>query len=168
MYQIQCRNFCSVDLLQMDVLCDDYTESYHHLVNRFDCVIMNPPFGTKNNKGIDMMFLRRALQLTNNSVYSLHKTSTRNHVVKVARDWGATVQVLAEMKFDLPAKYSFHTQDSKDIQVDMVRFTKNSTTTTDLSHVSSRLHHISVTDKYARENNKSRKPADRKSKPKPK
>lgn len=38
---------------------------------------MNPPFGTKNNEGIDMKFLETALKLSNNAVYSLHKTSTR-------------------------------------------------------------------------------------------
>lgn len=43
----------------------------------FDTVIMNPPFGTKSNAGIDMKFLKRALKLSNNVVYSLHKTSTR-------------------------------------------------------------------------------------------
>lgn len=43
----------------------------------FDTVVMNPPFGTKNNAGIDMVFLRRAWQLSSGAVYSLHKTTTR-------------------------------------------------------------------------------------------
>lgn len=45
--------------------------------NVFDTVIMNPPFGTKNNAGIDINFLKAAFHITNNVVYSLHKTSTR-------------------------------------------------------------------------------------------
>jgi predicted RNA methylase len=45
--------------------------------NSFDTVIMNPPFGTKNNAGIDMLFLRRAIELATGAVYSLHKSSTR-------------------------------------------------------------------------------------------
>lgn len=44
---------------------------------QFDTVLMNPPFGTKHNEGIDMKFLEVALKLSNNAVYSLHKTSTR-------------------------------------------------------------------------------------------
>lgn len=43
----------------------------------FDTVIMNPPFGTKNNAGIDMEFLEVAVRLAKTAVYSLHKTSTR-------------------------------------------------------------------------------------------
>jgi len=139
----------SVDLLQMDVLSASARIEHfscQQLVNRFDCVIMNPPFGTKNNKGIDMQFVRQALQLTNNSVYSLHKTATRDHIVKVASDWGATVQVLAEMRFDLPASYSFHRQDSKDIQVDLIRFTK---TNGDLLQISTKIDELAVDDKSA-------------------
>ena len=44
---------------------------------------MNPPFGTRR-KGADIAFLRTALQLARRSVYSLHKSSTRAHVQKVA------------------------------------------------------------------------------------
>lgn len=43
----------------------------------FDTVVMNPPFGTKNNAGIDMKFLKMGLDLASDSVYSLHKSSTR-------------------------------------------------------------------------------------------
>ena len=43
----------------------------------FDTVIMNPPFGTKHNVGIDMKFLQVGLDLSQDVVYSLHKTSTR-------------------------------------------------------------------------------------------
>jgi hypothetical protein len=42
-----------------------------------DTVIMNPPFGTKNNEGIDVKFLRRGLEIAQHSVYSFHKSSTR-------------------------------------------------------------------------------------------
>lgn len=44
---------------------------------KFDTVIMNPPFGTRQNN-LDMIFLKRAISLTNGVVYSLHKTSTRD------------------------------------------------------------------------------------------
>lgn len=43
----------------------------------FDTVIMNPPFGTKHNAGMDMRFLEVAMRLATGAVYSLHKTSTR-------------------------------------------------------------------------------------------
>lgn len=43
----------------------------------FDTVLMNPPFGTKNNAGVDMKFLQMGIRLSCGSVYSLHKSSTR-------------------------------------------------------------------------------------------
>jgi len=49
---------------------------------RADVVIMNPPFGTRR-KGADMEFLRAAFLLAKESVYSLHKSSTRAHIQRV-------------------------------------------------------------------------------------
>jgi len=42
----------------------------------FDVIVMNPPFGTKKNVGIDARFVQHALNYAP-VVYSLHKTSTR-------------------------------------------------------------------------------------------
>lgn len=74
-----------------------------------DTVIMNPPFGTRQ-KGVDMEFLRAASQLTLNSIYSLHKSSTREYIAKFAqRELGLKkAEVLAQLRYDLPATYKFH------------------------------------------------------------
>ncbi|CAH0559625.1 unnamed protein product [Brassicogethes aeneus] len=88
----------------------------------FDTVIMNPPFGTKHNAGIDMKFLETAFKLSNNVVYSLHKTSTRDHVLKTAKLLGGEGKVLAELKYDLPASYRFHKKKCVDVYVDFYRF----------------------------------------------
>ena len=61
-------------------------------IGKYDTVIMNPPFGTKHNKGLDIKFLETGLRLSSKSVYSLHKTSTREHILKKAKDWGVTAQ----------------------------------------------------------------------------
>lgn len=104
------------------VLCD-VTQGFpsYSCHKQFDTVIMNPPFGTKQ-KGVDMEFLQMALHLANNAVYSLHKTSTRDHVLTRAEKWGAKGEVLAELKYDLPASYRFHKKKSVDIEVDFIRF----------------------------------------------
>eukprot|EP00741_Cyanophora_paradoxa_P001774 tig00000073_g1720.t1 len=86
-----------------------------------DCVVMNPPFGTKNNAGIDVAFLRSAVECATSAVYSLHKTSTREHILKKAAEWGAPAEVLAELRYELPATYRFHRKSSVDIAVDFVR-----------------------------------------------
>lgn len=64
------------------------------------------------------------LQVAYGAVYSLHKTTTRAHVQKVAQRElrVASAEVLAEMRFDLPATYAFHKQRSADIAVDLWRF----------------------------------------------
>ena len=90
---------------------------------QFDTVFLNPPFGTKNNAGIDIAFLKRAIQLSHGAVYSLHKTSTRKYIEKLAKtSLGAPCQVVAELKFDLPKSYKFHRKKSVDVAVDLLRF----------------------------------------------
>ena len=91
--------------------------------NKFDTVIMNPPFGTKHNKGLDMIFLQRAIKMASTAVYSLHKTSTRAHIAKVAAsELQMEAQVLAELRYDLPKTMSFHKKKSVDVEVDLWRF----------------------------------------------
>ena len=88
---------------------------------QFDTVIMNPPFGTKRNAGIDMTFLQTAISMATSAVYSLHKTSTRDHIMRKCKEWKCEVQVVAELRYDLPQTYNFHKKKSVDIQVDFIR-----------------------------------------------
>lgn len=115
-----------VDLVAADVralAADDDSQAHGVLrAKSFDTVVMNPPFGTKHNRGIDLAFVRAGLRLATSAVYSLHKTSTRNHIVKKARQWGVHVQVIAELRYALPHSYKHHSKSSVDIDVDFVRF----------------------------------------------
>lgn len=88
-----------------------------------DTVVMNPPFGTRRI-GADMEFLSAALKIASRAVYSLHKTSTREHVKKAAlRGFGASsAEVLCELRFDVPKLYKFHKKREMDIAVDLWRF----------------------------------------------
>lgn len=103
------------------VLCDIKTIDNSVKPKSFDTVIMNPPFGTRE-KGADLIFLKKAIKLATKAVYSLHKTSTRHHVICMAKKWGINCKVIAELRFDLPASYKFHKKDSVDVQVDLIRF----------------------------------------------
>lgn len=98
--------------------------SHPRLVKYFDSVLLNPPFGTKHNQGTDLEFVRIALDVSHGPVYSLHKTSTRSHIIKTAARWGVKAQVLAQLHYDLPNTYKFHKKKSVDIEVDFVRFTQ--------------------------------------------
>jgi rRNA N6-adenosine-methyltransferase METTL5 len=86
-----------------------------------DTVIMNPPFGTKR-KGIDMVFLQVAVTYATGAVYSLHKSSTRDHIDRKVRSWGAVPEVLAQLRFDIPNMYGFHKRKAVDVEVDLWRF----------------------------------------------
>ncbi|XP_058075799.1 uncharacterized protein LOC131224292 [Magnolia sinica] len=62
-----------------------------------DTVVMNPPFGTRK-KGSNMDFLFTTLKVASHAVYSLHKTTARDHVRRAAlRDFNAkSAEVLCE------------------------------------------------------------------------
>ncbi|POW17664.1 hypothetical protein PSTT_00427 [Puccinia striiformis] len=89
----------------------------------FDTVVMNPPFGTKT-RGIDIVFLEIACQMSKSTVYSLHKTSTRKYVSKKANEFGFEAEVIAEMRYDLPKTMKIHKHKTLDIAVDFWRFVK--------------------------------------------
>ncbi|GIL55814.1 hypothetical protein Vafri_11173 [Volvox africanus] len=112
------------DPLPIDFILADVRHLSNQLPRlRADVVIMNPPFGTKQ-KGADLAFLRAAFSVATTSVYSLHKSSTREFIAKTAkRDLGASsAEVLAQLRYDLPATMKFHRQKSVDIEVDLWRF----------------------------------------------
>ncbi|KAL6221848.1 hypothetical protein ACLB2K_005240 [Fragaria x ananassa] len=92
-----------------------------------DTVVMNPPFGTRQ-KGADMNFLSVALKVASQAVYSLHKTSTRDHVKRAAlRQFNASsAEVICELRYDLPQTYKFHKKREVDIAVDLWRFVPKS------------------------------------------
>lgn len=109
----------AIDVVQLDVVNDLDTQRF---AGAFDTVVLNPPFGTKNNAGIDMKFLEAATRLSSNAIYSLHKTTTREFVAKKAAEWNLQGKVVAELRYDLPSSYKFHKKASVDIQVDFWRF----------------------------------------------
>ncbi|CAO3563153.1 unnamed protein product [Mortierella alpina] len=96
---------------------------YEMMKGKLDTILMNPPFGTKL-KGIDMVFLKKGIDLANHAVYSLHKTSTRDHILKKAKEWGVECEVVAELRYNLDKSYKFHKKQSLDIAVDFLRFEK--------------------------------------------
>ncbi|XP_069791785.1 rRNA N6-adenosine-methyltransferase METTL5 isoform X3 [Narcine bancroftii] len=71
---------------------------------------------------MDMIFVKSALDMARRAVYSLHKTATRDHIKKKADEWKVKMEVIAELRYDLPASYKFHRRKSVDIEVDFIRF----------------------------------------------
>ncbi|CAO2597162.1 rRNA N6-adenosine-methyltransferase METTL5 [Lemmus lemmus] len=81
--EIFTRNVEEFELTNVDMIQCDVCSLCNKMSKVFDTVIMNPPFGTKNNKGTDMAFLKTALGMARTAVYSLHKSSTRQSLVVV-------------------------------------------------------------------------------------
>ena len=105
----------NIDLVMMDVQSLD-------LRVKLDTVVMNPPFGTRN-AGIDTAFVMKALEIAD-VVYSLHKTSTRAHFERLAKSEDLRFEVVAELKYDIPKTFIYHKEKSKDIEVDILRFSR--------------------------------------------
>ena len=61
-----------------------------------------------------LMELLLRKQVSCGAVYSLHKSSTRAHIQRTAEKElrAASSEVLAQLRFDLPASYAFHRHDS--------------------------------------------------------
>ena len=98
------------------------------LNTKFDTVIMNPPFGTKN-QGIDLLFLKLASTISSNVIYSLHKTVTRKFLQLKSKELNLNMETMCELKYNIPKvdnrnRQMTKTAAEKDISVDLIRFTK--------------------------------------------
>lgn len=115
----------NVDFVQCNALTDlvNIENSWHRA---FDTVVMNPPFGTKKNAGMDMKFLKIATLLSRNVVYSLHKSSTRDYIKKKTKELNVEGEVIAELRYNIESSYRFHKKSSVDIEVDVWRFSVSS------------------------------------------
>jgi len=84
-----------------------------------DVVIMNPPFGTRV-KNIDTVFLKKAFEIAP-IVYSIHKTSTKKHIIKVAEKAGYDVTHIFDRRFPLKATQNHHKRRLHRIDVSIFR-----------------------------------------------
>ncbi|GAB0092211.1 rRNA N6-adenosine-methyltransferase Mettl5 [Sergentomyia squamirostris] len=109
----------SIDCVLCDITADPIRSRFH---KAFDTVVMNPPFGTKKNAGMDVKFLEVGVSLAITAIYSLHKTSTRDFIRKTATQLNTEPKIVAQLRYNLDAAYKFHKKKSVDIDVDFWRF----------------------------------------------
>jgi len=86
---------------------------------RFDTVIMNPPFGTKT-RHVDKIFLRKAVGI-GRIVYSIHKSATREHILKYLKKYGCKVSAVHEYTLDVPWMFEHHKERRHPVKVDCYR-----------------------------------------------
>jgi putative methylase len=87
--------------------------------NSFDTVIMNPPFGTKQEHA-DIRFLRVALNI-GKVIYSIHKSTTHSFIARWLKDLETEFEVVMTTKMAIPHQYEFHHKRSHLVDVDVLR-----------------------------------------------
>ena len=87
--------------------------------DRFDTVIMNPPYGTRVSHA-DTRFLEKGFDLAP-IVYSIHKASTRKFLFEFVKRSSREVLEVREMTLQIPHLFSFHRKKWRDVNVDIYR-----------------------------------------------
>ena len=85
----------------------------------YDTVIMNPPYGTRTMHA-DIRFLERAFNLAP-LTYSIHKSSTRDFLTRYVQRSNRRIDMVRSMTMEIPHLFSFHSQKSKSVEVDLYR-----------------------------------------------
>ena len=104
--------------------CNDYENinNNHMSINKFDTLIQNPPFGSqeKGKRHADRKFMDFAVNSAE-VIYSFHMKSTEEFVIDYYRGLGAEVTHKLVYKFPIPKIYDFHSEDSRDVKVVVLR-----------------------------------------------
>ncbi|KAF5921120.1 hypothetical protein HPG69_018520, partial [Diceros bicornis minor] len=104
-WEIPNRKAEEFELTNVDMVQCDVCSLSNRMSKSFDIVITNPPFGNKNNRGIDKTFLKIALEMARTK----------------ASEWKIKINI-TELRCDLLASYKFLKKKSVDIEVDLIWF----------------------------------------------
>ena len=85
----------------------------------FHTTVMNPPFGTRVRHG-DRRFLEKALEISE-VIYSIHKSSTRDYLLRFLKAHGARVDALFQARIAIPWMFEFHRRKRRWVEVDVYR-----------------------------------------------
>ncbi len=80
-------------------------------LENINTVVMNPPFGVvRGNRGIDILFLKKAMEIAGEAIYTIHKwsPSLEKIVVELADTMGFNIVHRETLLFPLKAIYETH------------------------------------------------------------
>lgn len=107
-----------------DLICADV----EHIPLRIShaTTVQNPPFGV-HRKGYDILFLRAAIGVSS-VVYSVHKRTTMDYIVKKLEEMNLDVRVVLMDKIMLPPRMQFHVKRMHEVEVVVIRVEKGENT----------------------------------------
>lgn len=105
----------------VDFICSDICD----LENDFDVdtIFQNPPFGSQKNakKGADLKFISKAIELSPKVLYSFHMTSTEEFLISYFEKNDLEITHIFRYNFPIPKIYEFHTRESANVEVIVIR-----------------------------------------------
>ena len=112
-------NVDNVDFIVSDIC--QFNESLN-----IDTVFQNPPFGSQRNadSGQDLKFIKKAIELGFDVLYSFHKASTEEFLINYYSDNNLEITHIFRYKFPIPKIYDFHTKEKQDVDVIVFRAIK--------------------------------------------
>lgn len=105
----------------VDFICSDICD----LENDFDVdtIFQNPPFGSQKNakKGADLKFISKAVELSPKVLYSFHMASTEEFLISYFEKNDLEITHIFRYNFPIPKIYEFHTMESANVEVIVIR-----------------------------------------------
>lgn len=105
----------------VDFICNDICD----LENDFDVdtIFQNPPFGSQKNakKGADLKFISKAIELSPKVLYSFHMASTEEFLISYFEKNDLEITHIFRYNFPIPKIYEFHTMESANVEVIVIR-----------------------------------------------
>ena len=109
-------NFDNINFVVSDV--SDFSSDF-----RIDTIFQNPPFGSQkmSNNGQDLKFVDKAVELHPNVLYSFHMASTEKFLINYYKNNNLQISHIFRYSFPIPKIYDFHTKDSQNVDVIVIR-----------------------------------------------
>jgi putative methylase len=105
----------------VNFICSDICD----LENDFDVdtIFQNPPFGSQKNakKGVDLKFISKAIELSPKVLYSFHMASTEEFLISYFEKNDLEITHIFRYNFPIPKIYEFHTRESANVEVIVIR-----------------------------------------------
>lgn len=105
----------------VNFICSDICD----LENDFDIdtIFQNPPFGSQKNakKGADLKFISKAIELSPKVLYSFHMASTEEFLISYFEKNDLEITHIFRYNFPIPKIYEFHTRESANVEVIVIR-----------------------------------------------